>query len=74
MEGDYKIDERLSIIELQRDAVVKQLELMQEMLDVLNYKCWYYETAKKEGTCAIHDDIKAENVPEKFHKYLNAIL
>jgi len=71
MEGDSRIDERLSIIESQRDAVIKQMKEMKEMLDMLNYKCWYYETAKKAGTCAIHDDIQAENVPKEYHKYLN---
>lgn len=71
MEGDSKIDERLSIIELQRNAVIKQMKEMQEMLDMLNYKCWYYENAKKAGTCAVHDDIQVENVPKKYHKYLN---
>ncbi len=71
MEGDSKIDERLSIIESQRDAVIKQMKEMQEMLDMLNYKCWYYETAKEAGTCAVHDDIQTENVPKKYHKYLN---
>ena len=71
MEGDSSIDERLSIIESQRDAVIKQMKEMKEMLDMLNYKCWYYETAKKAGTCAVHDDIQIENVPKKYHKYLN---
>ena len=71
MEGDSRIDERLSIIESQRNAVIKQMKEMQDMLDMLNYKCWYYETAKKAGTCAVHDDIQIENVPKKYHKYLN---
>ncbi|WP_414732958.1 MerR family transcriptional regulator [Acetobacterium carbinolicum] len=71
MDGDSKIDERQSIIESQRDAVIKQIKEMQEMLDMLNYKCWYYETAKEAGTCAVHDDIQIENVPKKFHKFLN---
>lgn len=71
MEGDSRIDERLSIIESQRDAVIKQKKEMQEMLDMLNYKCWYYETAKEAGTCAVHADIQIENVPKKYHKYLN---
>jgi DNA-binding transcriptional MerR regulator len=71
MEGDSKIDERLSIIKSQRDDVIKQAEELQEMLDMLNYKCWYYETAKEAGTCTVHDDIQTENVPKKYHKYLN---
>ena len=70
VEGDSKIDERLSIMESQRDAVIKQMKEMQEMLDMLNYKSWYYETAKKAGTCAVHENILRENVPEKYHKYL----
>lgn len=70
MEGDSKIDERLSIIKSQRDTVKKQMEEMQEMLDVLNYKCWYYETAKKAGTCAVHNTVKPEDVPEQYHKFL----
>ena len=71
MEGDSKIDERLSIMESQRNAVIKQMKEMQDMLDMLNYKCWYYETAKKAGTCAIHDDMQTQDVPNKYHKYFN---
>ena len=70
MEGDSKIDERLSIIKSQRDAVINKMKEMQEMLDMLNYKCWYYETAKEAGTCTIHDDIQTENVPKEYHKFL----
>lgn len=71
MEGDSKIDERLSIIESQRNAVIEQMKEMQEMLDMLNFKFWYYKTAKEAGTCAIHDDMQIENIPEEYHKYLN---
>lgn len=70
MDGDSKIDERLAIIKSQQEAVIIQMREMQGMLDLLNYKCWYYETAKAAGTCAIHDDIKIEHVPPEFHKYL----
>jgi DNA-binding transcriptional MerR regulator len=73
MEGDSKIDERLSIIKSQRDAVIKQMKEMQEMLDMLNFKCWYYETAKEAGTCSIHDDdnIQLESIPKEYHKFIN---
>jgi DNA-binding transcriptional MerR regulator len=71
IEGDSTIEERLSIIKSQRDAVILQMKEMQEMLDMLNYKCWYYETAKEAGTCAVHDDIRIDNVPKEYHKFLN---
>lgn len=71
MEGDSTINERLTIIKSQRDAVINQMKEMQEMLDMLNYKCWYYETAKEAGTCAVHNDMQIENVPKEYQKYLN---
>lgn len=71
IEGDITIEERLSIILLQRDSVIQQIEEMQEMLDMLKFKCWYYETAKEAGTCAIHADMRSENVPKEYHKFLN---
>ena len=71
MEGDSRINERLAIIEAQRESINGQMEEMQKMRELLDYKCWYYETAKAAGTCAVHDDIRLENVPEKFHQYLN---
>lgn len=71
MQGDSKINERLSIIESQRDAVIKQMNEMQEMLEMLNYKCWYYETAKEAGTCAVHDDMQTDKVPREYHHFLS---
>lgn len=70
MEGDSRIDERLEIIRAQRESVIRQMEEMQSMLDMLSYKCWYYEKAKEVGTCSIHDAIKEEDVPKEFHRYL----
>jgi DNA-binding transcriptional MerR regulator len=69
VEGDSKIDERLSIIEAQKNAVIKQMKEMQSMLDMLNYKTWYYQTAKEAGTCAVHDRMDLKDVPKKYHRY-----
>jgi DNA-binding transcriptional MerR regulator len=66
IEGDSTIDERLSIIKAQRDAVISQMEEMNEMLNMLNFKSWYYEAAKKAGTCAIQNSVEIEDVPEPF--------
>lgn len=73
VEGDSRIDERLSIIKAQRDSVIAQMKEMQEMLEMLNYKCWYYETAKESGTCSIHDPNKErlDAIPEEFHRFVN---
>lgn len=63
-EGDATIDERLQLIKRRRDAVLKQMESLNETLSLLEYKLWYYETAKEAGTCSIHDE--NEKIPARF--------
>ncbi len=70
MEGDSKIDERLAIIQSQRDSVIAQIKEMQDMLNMLNYKCWYYETAKTAGTCDVHENISVNDVPPEYHAFI----
>jgi DNA-binding transcriptional MerR regulator len=66
MEGDSTIEQRLQLIDRQREAVLNQIAQMQETLKTLNYKHWYYETAKAAGTCKIHETMKPEDIPEEF--------
>lgn len=66
MEGDATIDQRLELMQRQREAVKEQIRQMQDTLALLDYKCWYYETAKKAGTCAVHDEMPEEDVPPKY--------
>lgn len=69
IEGDATIDKRLELIDQQRDAVLHQIEQLMETLAVLNYKHWYYETAKEAGTCAVHQNIDLDKIPEEFHVF-----
>lgn len=66
MEGDSTIEQRLNLIDRQRELVLAQIAQMQETLSVLNYKHWYYETAKKSGTCAVHLNMDPQDIPEEF--------
>jgi len=71
VEGDSTIGERLSIIQTQRDEVLRQMKELQEMLEILNFKTWYYEAAKKAGTCALQNTMTVEDVPEQYRKFLS---
>ncbi len=62
-EGDATIGQRLELMERQREAVKAQIAQMQDTLALLEYKCWYYETAKQAGTCAGLEHLKKEDVP-----------
>lgn len=66
MKGDSTIDERLQMIYQQRERVMEQMRELQRTLDVVEYKCWYYETAKKAGTEQVMRSMSETDVPEKF--------
>lgn len=50
LEGDATIHERLQLFQNQKRLVQEQMKSLQHTLDVLDYKCWYYETAESAGT------------------------
>lgn len=64
--GDDSIDERLELFYKQKDVVEKQLEALQTTMDIVSYKCWYYETAKKAGTTSIPDNMTEAELPNNM--------
>ena len=65
-QGDTTIGQRLELIEKQRRSVLEQQRQLEDTLLMLNYKRWYYQTAQTAGTCAVHDSLPPEQVPEQF--------
>ena len=68
MEGDSTIDQRLDLFLNQRKVLLEQMAELQQTLDTLDYKCWYYETAQKAGTVAVPQEMDLAQVPERFRK------
>ena len=71
MEGDSTIDKRLALIDRQRELVLDRMAQMNKTLKMLNYKHWYYETAKNAGTCKIHENMNRDDIPEEFRGIKN---
>lgn len=66
MQGDETIEPRLALMQKQREAVQEKIALLQETLETLDFKCWYYETAKGAGTTAIPRNMPLEELPEEY--------
>lgn len=63
-EGDDTLEQRYEMF-LQRKKIVQhQMADLQKVLDVIEYKCWYYETATAAGTEKIHD--KNQGLPDEL--------
>ena len=64
-QGDATIAERLALFQDRRRAVLEQSEALRETLALLDYKCWYYETAMEGGSEAAVRDLPEEEIPEE---------
>lgn len=66
MQGDETIEARLTMIRRQRAAVEKRMAELAETLEMLDFKCWYYETALEAGTTDVPRNKTADELPEQF--------
>ena len=66
LQGDDTINERLALFQKQKLVLQAQMEELQQTMDTLDFKCWYYETAKKAGTVDVMQDITLEDVPAEL--------
>ena len=66
MEGDPTLEKRLEMFKTRKEKLEEEIASLQHTLEVVNYKCWYYETAIAGGTAAVHDTIKPEDIPANF--------
>lgn len=66
MAGDETIEERLALINKQKETIEQQIAELQEIHEVLLFKQWYYETAKREGSTAVPREMPLEELPEAF--------
>lgn len=68
MHGDKTIEPRLELITKQKDVIKAQIAELEETLITLEFKEWYYQTAKKTGSTSIPKNMKLDEVPEKFRE------
>ena len=64
IQGDDTIDARLEMFRRQRKTLETQMAELQHTMDMVDYKCWYYETAQKPGTIETPKNLPLEQVPE----------
>ncbi|MBQ8357487.1 MAG: MerR family transcriptional regulator [Clostridia bacterium] len=66
MQGDETIEPRLSLIVKQKEAVKAQIAELEETLRTLEFKEWYYETAKENGSTDVPRNMTLDELPEQF--------
>ncbi len=66
LSGDDTIDARLELFQRQRESLRAQMAELEHTLSMVEYKCWYYETAKAAGTTAVLNGLDESEIPQRF--------
>ena len=66
VEGDNTIGERLELFRARREAVLRQMEELRDTLAMLDFKCWYYETAQERGGEKAVRDLPLSDIPAEY--------
>ncbi len=67
-QGAETYEKRRDMLLRQKKAVEAEMERMSQVLDMIRYKCWYYEQAIQDGNEERLHFITLEDMPEDIRK------
>lgn len=65
-EGSQTYEKRHELLQKRKAAVEAELEQMKKVLDMICFKCWYYEQAMKDGNEERLRQMLPDRLPEKI--------
>lgn len=73
LQGDDTIETRQRMFTHQRDVLRAQMEELQQTLETVEYKCWFYETAQAAGSIDAPQQTADKDIPERFRAIRQAL-
>ena len=67
-EGDQNITQCLNLFIEKQHVLENEMKRLQECMDAVTYKVWYYKTAQEAGTISIHDNMPTEDIPKNMQE------
>lgn len=68
VEGASTYPQRKELFEKQRKTVETEIEHMNKVLNMIKFKCWYYEQAVQDGNEDRVQSMIPDNLPEEIQK------
>lgn len=68
-QGNRTYKQRRELFIKQKETVENEIQRLEKVLDMIRYKCWYYEQAIKDG----NEDRLNEMLPDKLPKEIQEI-
>ena len=67
--GNTTLKQRKEIFEKQNEEVLQEMEKLQKVLSMLNYKCWYYDQAIEKNDEAYVQALSFNQFPPQIQQY-----
>ncbi|MCT1803551.1 MerR family transcriptional regulator [Kocuria sp. WRN011] len=68
-QGDETLKQRQELFQNCRTSVLEQMEQLQRTLEIVEYKCWYYEAATSLGSEQAVIDLPEDQIPARIRGY-----
>lgn len=68
-DGEESLQKRRELFYKRLEEVEKQMEVLQNTMNTLKYKCWYYDTAVAVGSEGAVKNLPIDKIPEDVRDY-----
>lgn len=72
--GNSTLKQRKEIFVKQKEEVLQEMEKLQKVLSMLNYKCWYYDQAIEKKMKVMFKLFLLNNFHHKFNNTINIVM
>lgn len=72
-EGDTSLQKRRDMFYERMEAVKQQMAELQRTMDVIGYKCWYYDTALAAGSEEAPQNMPVADMPQEIRAYISSV-
>lgn len=71
--GPETLAERQAMFEEQRRSILERIQELEEMLKVVDYKCWYFAEARRRNDPDFYKKLPPEEVPQIMKDFIEKV-
>lgn len=71
VKGSQTYAKRKALFEKRRECVTEEIQRLQKTLAMIEFKCWYYDTALKDGNEDNINNMLPNHLPDEIQKLYN---
>ena len=73
LRGNETIHERLLMFQEHKKNLQKKIDELNEMMAIVDYKCWYFEEAEKHNDINYYMELKEDEIDPKIKDFMKTV-